>query len=158
MKGKPQVVQMLNEVLVAELTAVNQYFLGAKMVAHRGYERLGHKLYTESLEEMRHAEKLIDRILFLDGVPNVQKLEKVKVAASPVEQLEADLEIEKRSVGHLNRGIELCRARGDHGSAELLQGLLPAAESHVEWLETQLELAKALGVEQYLAQQVKKDG
>jgi bacterioferritin len=146
---------MLNEVLVGELTAINQYFLAAKITAHRGYSHLGEKLYKESLGEMKHAEKLIDRILFLDGLPNVQKLEKVKIAETVIEQLAADLDVERRTVARLNAGIELARKHADNGSAELLEELLGGAERHVNWLETQLDLAKKLGEPHYLAQQIR---
>ena len=158
MKGNPQVVQMLNDVLIGELTAVNQYFLGAKIAGPRGYERLAHKVHKESLDEMRHAEKLIDRILFLEGLPNLQKLEKVKIAESVIEQLRADLESEARSVERLNAGIKLSREAGDHGSADLLEELLESSEKHLDWLETQVGLVKGLGDTHYLAQQLKKDG
>ena len=156
MKGKAQVVQMLNEVLVGELTAINHYFLAAKIAGHRGYAHLGERLYKESLGEMKHAEKLIDRILYLDGLPNLQKLEKVKIAEGVVEQLAADLEVERRSVERLNGGIKLARAHGDNGSADLLEELLGGAERHVNWLETQLELTKKLGEPHYLAQQIRE--
>jgi bacterioferritin len=157
MKGNAQVVQMLNDVLVGELTAINQYFLAAKVAGHRGYERLAHKVHKESLDEMRHAEKLIDRILFLEGLPNLQKLEKVKIAESVVEQLKADLDNEQKSVDRLNAGIKLSRDHGDQGSADLLEELLDASEKHLEWLETQVGLVKSLGDTHYLAQQLKKD-
>jgi bacterioferritin len=148
---------MLNEVLVGELTAVNQYFLAAKLAAHRGLERLGERLYKESLEEMKHAERLIERILFLGGLPNVQKLDKVQIAESAVEQLQADVGIERQTVTRLNAGVALARTQGDNGTAELLEDLLTSAERHVEWLEAQLDLVKQLGDAHYLAQQVKKD-
>src|SRR5690349_6806998 len=121
MKGNAQVVQMLNEVLVGELTAVNQYFLAAKIAGHGGYEHLADKIYKESLGEMKHAEKLIERILYLEGLPNVQKLEKVKIAESVVEQLSADLDVERRSVERLNAGVRLAREHGDNGTADLLE-------------------------------------
>jgi bacterioferritin len=158
MKGNAQVLQILNDVLVGELTAVNQYFLGAKIAGQRGYERLAHKVHKESLDEMRHAEKLIDRILFLEGLPNLQKLEKVKIAESVTEQLKADLESEARSVERLNAGIKVSREAGDHGSADLLEALLESSEKHLDWLETQVGLVKSLGDTHYLAQQLKKDG
>jgi bacterioferritin len=158
MKGNEQVVKMLNEVLVGELTAVNQYFLAAKMAAHRGYERLGAKLYKEALDEMRHAEKLVERILYLEGLPNLQKLEKLRISESQVEQLRADLELERQSVGRLNAGVDLARGQADNGTAEVLEDLLVSAEHHVEWLESQLDQVKQLGDALYLAQQVKKDG
>lgn len=158
MKGNEQVVKMLNEVLVSELTAINQYFLAAKIAGHRGYERLGSKLYEEALDEMRHAEKLVERILYLDALPNLQKLEKVRIGESVVEQLRADLELERQSVARLNAGVELARGRTDNGTAEVLESLLVSAEHHVEWLEAQLDQVKQLGDALYLAQQVKKDG
>lgn len=158
MKGNAKVVQALNDILVGELTAINQYFLGAKIAGHHGYERLSHKIHKESLDEMRHAEKLIDRILFLEGLPNLQKLDKVTIAESTIEQLRADLDSEAHSVERLNSGIKLSRDAGDHGSADLLEELLEASERHLEWLETQVSLVKQLGDTHYLAQQLKKDG
>lgn len=158
MKGHAQIVQALNDILVSEITSVNQYFLAAKIADHQGYERLGHRVYRESLAEMKHAEKLIERILYLDGLPNLQKLDKVRLAGSPVEQLRADLDGERRTVAHLNKAIDLARKHGDNGTADLLEELLEGAEHHVEWLETQLELVKQLGEEPYLAQQIHKDG
>jgi bacterioferritin len=158
MKGNAKVVQMLNEVLVGEITAVNQYFLGAKTARHKGYARLHDRLYRESVEEMKHAERLVERILFLDGLPNLQKLEKIRVAESVPEQLRFDLQTEKLSVDRLNTGIEMAREHDDNGTADLLQELLDKAESHVEWLETQLALVRELGDAHYLAQQIQKDG
>jgi bacterioferritin len=158
MKGNSKVVQMLNEVLVGELTAINQYFLAAKMCHHRGYLRLHEKLYGEALEEMKHAEHLVERILFLGGLPNLQKLDKLRVAEAPPEQLKANLELERQSLERLNGGIRLARESGDNGSAELLEKLLTSAETHVDWLEAQVGLVKQLGDAHYLAQQIKKDG
>jgi bacterioferritin len=158
MKGNAQVVQMLNEVLVSELTTVNQYFLGAKIAAHQGYGRLAHQLYRESVGEMKHAEKLIERILFLEALPNVQKLAKVRIAGSVVEQLRVDLETERQTVVQLNGGIDLARQQADHGTAELLEDLLEDAEAHVDWLEAQSELLKQVGDAHYLAQQIVRAG
>jgi bacterioferritin len=146
---------MLNEVLVGELTAVNQYFLAAKMAAHHGLERLGERLHKESIEEMKHAEKLIERILFLEGLPNLQKVDKILVAESPIEQLRADLGVERKTVARLNAGTTLARTQGDNGTADLLEDLLGSAERHVDWLEAQLDLVKRLGDAHYLAQQLK---
>lgn len=157
MKGHAKVVQMLNEVLVGEVTAVNQYFLGAKIARHKGYERLHERLYRESIEEMKHAERLVERVLYLDGLPNLQKLDKIRVAESVPEQLRVDLQTEKASVTRLNAGVELAREHDDNGTAELLEDLLVKAESHVEWLEAQVALLRELGDAHYLAQQVKKD-
>jgi bacterioferritin len=156
MKGHAEILQRLNEILVGELTAINQYFLGAKLCRRQGYERLAQHLHGESIEEMKHAEKLIDRILFLEGLPNVQKLEKIRVGESIPEQLNADLELERRSVERLNAGVKLARERGDNGTAEILGCMVLGAEHHVDWLETQLSLIKQLGEAAYLAQQIRK--
>jgi bacterioferritin len=155
-KGRPEIVQTLNAILVGELTAINQYFLGAKISARMGYAALAHKLQDESIEEMKHAEKLIDRILFLEGLPNVQKLEKVRIGETVPEQLKADLELERQSVGRLNAGVQLARKHGDNGTAELLERMVLGAEAHVDWLETQLSLIRELGDAAYLAQQIHK--
>jgi bacterioferritin len=156
MKGSDRIVQLLNEVLVTELTAINQYFLGAKMCRHRGYTRLHEKLHKESVEEMKHAERLVERILFLEGLPNLQKLDKIQVGESVPEQMKADLALERKSVEQLNGGIAMAREIGDNGSADLLEDLLEPAESHVEWLETQLGLIAHLGEAQYLAQHLRE--
>jgi len=156
MRGNSRIVDMLNDILTGELTAVNQYFLGAKIARHRGYEHLAHKIYDEALGEMKHAERLMERILYLDGLPNVQKLEKVRVGEGVVEQLRLDLDTEKQSVQRLNAGIELARKHADNGTAELLEDLLGSAEGHVDWLQTQVTLVKDLGDTQYLAQQLHK--
>jgi bacterioferritin len=156
MKGSDRIVQLLNEVLVTELTAINQYFLGAKMCRHRGYARLHEKLHKESVEEMKHAERLVERILFLEGLPNLQKLDKIQVGESVPEQMKADLALERKSVEQLNGGIAVAREVGDNGTADLLEDLLEPAESHVEWLETQLGLIAHLGEAQYLAQHLRE--
>jgi bacterioferritin len=158
MKGDARVVQRLNEILVGEMTAINQYFLGAKLCRQRGYTRLAARIHAESLEEMKHADRLIERILFLEGLPNLQKLDKLRIAESVPDQLRADLALERRTVEELNGAIKLARDRGDNGSAELLEELLVSAERHVGWLETQLGLLRDLGDVPYLAQQVHKDG
>jgi bacterioferritin len=155
MKARAEIIQILNETLVGELTAVNQYFLAAKICRRRGYEHLYEKLYQESLEEMKHADKLIERILFLEGMPNLQKLEKVRIAESIPEQLKADLDLERRGVERLNGAIRLAREHADNGSADLLEELLCSGETHVAWLEAQLALIEQLGEANYLAQQVR---
>ena len=156
MKGAGPVVEFLNEVLVGELTAVNQYFLGAKMCRHRGYARLHDRLYKESIDEMKHVERLVERVLFLEGLPNLQKLDKIQVGQSVPEQLRADLSLERRSVERLNAGIGVAREARDNGTADLLEDLLEAAETHVEWLESQIALVAELGEAQYLAQQIRE--
>jgi len=155
MKGNDRVVAALNDVLTAELTAVNQYFLHARMCENWGYERLWKKIREESIEEMRHADRLIERILFLEGIPNVQKLGKVNVGESVREQLALDLEVEKASVKALNEGVELCRSVGDNGSRHLLEEILGESEAHANWLEAQLTLVQQVGEAAYLAEQIK---
>ncbi len=157
MKAQPKVIDLLNDVLTAELTAVNQYFLHARIAENWGYERLWKKIYEESIEEMKHADRLIKRVLFLDGLPNLQRLGKINVGESVQEMLELDLKLEYESVRTLNEGIAECRSIGDNGSRDLLQHILEDSESHVDWLESQLELIKQMGAANYLAQQVKKE-
>jgi len=156
-KGNPQVIQVLNDVLTGELTSINQYFLGAKIFENWGYERLYKKVYKESIDEMKHADKLIERILFLEGLPNVQKMGKVRTGESVVEQLKLDLDTEREAVDLLNRGIKLARDVGDNGSSELLESILESEEEHIDWLEAQLTLVKQVGEANYLAQQIKED-
>ena len=157
MNGNPQIIDLLNEVLTTELTAVNQYFLHARMAENWGYERLGKKIYDESIGEMKHADRLVKRVLFLGGLPNLQRLGKVNVGESVPEMLRLDLELELGSQKRLNEGIEQCRASGDNGSRETLEHILHDTEEHVDWLEAQLELMKQVGEPNYLAQQIKKD-
>lgn len=155
MKGNDKVIELLNNVLGHELIAINQYFLHAKICQQWGYLRLGKMLRSESIEEMHHAEWLTDRILFLEGLPNLQKLGKVNVGQTVAEQFNLDIEIERHSVKTLNEGIELCRSLGDNGSRELLERILIDSEKHLDWIETQLELIKQIGEANYLAQQIK---
>ncbi len=154
MKGHPDIIALLNEVLTAELTAINQYFLHAKMLNNWGYLRLGGKVRKESIDEMKHADELIERILYLEGLPNVQRLGKVNIGETAVEQFKNDLALEYDALKRLNDGIRLCREHGDNGSAELLEEILVSEEEHTDWLETQLELVKQLGEANYLAQQL----
>lgn len=155
MKGDPRIIDMLNEVLTGELTAINQYFLHGKMCLNWGYDHLGKKIYEESIDEMKHANKLVERILFLDGLPNLQKLGKLTIGTKVVEILENDLAFELGTVPRLNKGIQLARDVGDNGSEELLTHILVESESHVDWLESQLELVKQVGESNYLAQQIR---
>lgn len=155
MKGDPRILDLLNEVLYGELTAVSQYFLHAKMCLNWGYDHLGKKIYEESLDEMRHADKLVERILFLEGLPNLQKLGKLAIGQSVLEILKSDLALESPTVPRLNAAIALCRDVGDNGSETLLTAILVDSESHVDWLESQLELLKQVGEAQYLAQQIR---
>jgi bacterioferritin len=154
MKAPQAIIDLLNQLLVGELTAINQYFLGAKVCRQRGLSRLAHHLRKESLDEMKHAEALVERILFLGGLPNLQKLDKIQIAETVPDQMRADLDLERRSVAQLNDGVKRARDAGDNGTATLLEGLLEAAEAHVDWLEAQVALIESLGAAQYLAQQV----
>ena len=155
MKGDAEIVEVLNECLTAELTAINQYFVDSEMCEDWGYERLAHRFRQDSLDEMRDAETLIDRILYLEGVPNLQRLGTVAVGETVGEKLRAALDLEVAAVERLNRGIALCTGRGDNGSRELLQGILEGEEEHADWLETQLALVAQIGEANYLAQQVR---
>jgi bacterioferritin len=157
MKGNPQILTLLNDVLTAELTAINQYFIHARLCQHWGYERLWKKIRAESIDEMKHADYLIARILYLDGIPNVQRYNKVNIGQTVKEQLTLDLAVEVDSVKRLNDGIKLCRDEGDNGTRELLERILVSEEEHADWLETQLELMSQMGEPHYLAQQVKED-
>lgn len=158
MKGHPQIIDLLNDILTTELTAINEYFLHARIAENWGYERLQKKIYEESIGEMKHADKLVRRILFLGGLPNLQRLGKVNVGETIPEMLRLDLDLELGSQKRLNEGIELCRSLGDNGSRELLDYILKDTEEHVDWLEAQLELIKQVGEAHYLAQQIKKEG
>jgi bacterioferritin len=157
MKGNDQVIDVLNEVLTGELTAINQYFIHAKMCHNWGYERLHKKVRAESIDEMKHAEALIERVLYLDGVPNVQRYWKVQVGQTVKEQITADLSVEKKAIELLNRGIELARSVGDNGSRDLLERILVSEEDHADWLEAQLVLIEQAGEANYLAQQIKSE-
>lgn len=154
MKGSPEVIKVLNEVLSAELTGINQYFIHAMMCANWRYKRLAEHARAESLEEMKHAQEVIERILYLDGRPNMEKYLKLNVGGSVPEQHRYDLSLEKDAVARLNRGVEACRSADDNGSRALLEKILRDEEEHVNWLEAQLQQIKDLGLQNYLAQQV----
>jgi bacterioferritin len=154
MKGDIEVIKALNNVLTGELTAINQYFLHARMCKNWGYNRIAEKTYKESIEEMKHAQELLDRVLFLDGIPNLQKLDKLNIGENVKEQLEADLALEFIAVVRLKNGIDICRSAKDHTSAELLEEILEDEEEHIDWLETQLNVIKEIGYENYLTQQL----
>jgi len=156
MKGDSQVIALLNEVLTAELTAVNQYWVHGRMCENWGYQRLWKKIREESIEEMKHADELVARILFLEGVPNLQKLGKVNVGQTVPEQFQLDLQVEYEAVKRINEGIEQCRAKGDSGSREILEHMLVDEEEHVSWLEAQKELIGQVGEQNYLAEQIKE--
>jgi len=155
LRGHDQVITLLNEVLTNELTAINQYFIHGRMCENWGYDRLWHKLREESIGEMKHADALIERVLYLEGIPNVQRLGKVNVGQTVPEQLRLDLELERAALKLLNDGIELCRSLSDAGSRELLEHILTSEESHANWIEAQLALIDQVGEGNYLAQQIK---
>ena len=154
MQGNPEIVELLNDVLTSELTAINQYFIHAKMCSNWGYDRLAEHIRDESIDEMKHAELLIDRVLYFDGVPNLQRLSPLRVGETVPEQMRNDLELEKEAVLRLNRGIEACVAASDNGTRALLEGILVSEEEHADWLETQLHAIDALGEVAYLAEQL----
>lgn len=154
MKGNDEVVQVLNDVLCAELTGINQYFIHAMMCANWHYKRLADHVRKESIEEMQHAQQIIERILYLEGRPNLQKYMKINVGATVPEQFQFDLQLERDAVARLNAGIELSRTHGDHGSRALLEKLLVDEEEHVDWLEAQLHQLQEIGLPNYLAQQI----
>ena len=154
MKGNDDVVEVLNDVLCAELTGINQYFIHAMMCANWRYKKLAAHSRKESIEEMNHAQRIIERILYLDGVPNMQRYMKINVGQSVPEQHEFDLALERDAVARLNPGVELCRAKGDNGTRGLLEEILTDEEEHVDWLEAQLQQIQDVGLQNYLAQQI----
>lgn len=156
MKGNQEVIDLLNEVLAGELVAINQYFLHAKMCRNWGFEYLAKKNRDESIDEMKHAEALIDRILFLDGLPNLQRLDALHIGQTVPEQFKADVQLEYAAVKRLNDGIALCRAKGDNATEALLNKILVSEEDHIDWLETQLGLIDKLGEVAYLAEQLRE--
>ena len=150
----PQLLDVLNDVLSAELTAINQYFVHAKMCGNWGYARLHSYVRKESIDEMKHAETLVERVLYFDGVPNLQRLGPLRVGETVEEQFESDLQLEYAAVERLNRAVELCVAKSDNGTREMLADILTAEEEHIDWLETQQETIRQIGLENYLAQQL----
>lgn len=158
MKGDAKVIQALNDILTGELTAINQYFLHARMCTSWGFDKIGKKVYKESIDEMKHAQWLIDRVLFLEGIPNVQKLGTLNIGENVKEQLESDLALEFQAIPRLKSAIALCTDHNDHGSRELLEKILVSEEEHVDWLEAQLNLIQQVGIQNYLAQQIEAEG
>lgn len=154
MKGDSKVIEILNNILTAELTAINQYFLHARMTNSWGYEVLGKKIWEESIDEMKHAQKITDRILFLEGLPNLQKLGKLNIGENVAEILKSDLELEFFNIPQIKTGIKICLEAADHASRELLEHILVDEEQHVDWLEAQLGMIKDMGIENYLAEQM----
>jgi bacterioferritin len=155
MKGNPKVIASLNEALKEELTAINQYFLHAEMCENWHYHKLADFIKKQSIDEMKHAEVLIERILFLDGAPNLTELMKLGVGANVKEQLASDLKLELGAVEMYNRFVKLARDEGDNASRELFERLVKDEEEHVDWLEAQMHLIEEIGYERYLSQQMK---
>jgi len=153
MKGSPKVIQVLQEALKSELTAINQYFVHAEMCENWGYHQLAEITKKEAIDEMKHAEKIIERILFLDATPKMEYF-KVNIGETVKKQFENDLALELEAVRRYNAGIKVCTEQGDHGSRELLQQFLENEEQHVDFLETQLQLVAAVGLENYLTEQI----
>jgi bacterioferritin len=153
MQSSKEIIELLNDVLTAELTAINQYFVHAKMQDNWGYKRLAEKGREESFGEMKHAEELIERLLYLEGMPNMQRLGTVRVGETVTEQLRAELDTEKEAIARLTTGIEACR-KTDEGSRLLLEKILDEEEQHADWLETQLDLIRQMGEQLYLSTQV----
>jgi len=154
MRGEPKIIESLNDCLTAELTAINQYYVHYKMCENWGYEKLAQKMREESIEEMKHADQLIERILYFEGVPNMQRLYPVRVGETVPEQMDLDLALEKEAVERLNNAIQLCSDKNDNGTRELLEDMLRQEEESVDWTEAQIGIIAEIGKENYLAEQI----
>lgn len=157
MKGSQAVIDALNSVLTKELTAINQYFLHSRMLQNWGLEKLGRLEYKASIDEMKHADELIKRILFLEGLPNLQKLDRIRIGQTVQEVMEADLEVENEAVPHLKKCIKLSESEADYVTRDLFIHILSSEEEHVDWLETQLSLLKQVGVQNYIQSQIEME-
>jgi bacterioferritin len=158
MKAKEGIIELLNKILTADLTAINQYFLHAKMCENWGYERLHHKIKERSFDEMKDADELIEHILYLEGVPNVQRLGTVHVGETVPEQFKTDLQAEKEMLGMLSEGVAHCAKVGDYTTRHMLEDMAEDVDEHIDWIETQMETVKQVGLENYLSEQIKKEG
>ncbi|MCY4632108.1 MAG: bacterioferritin [bacterium] len=154
MQGSPKIIEFLNEALTSELTAINQYFAHAKICENWGYNRLAAKYREESVEEMNDAEKLMDRILLLDGMPNMQRLNSVRIGETVPEQLAVDKSLEEHAIAMYRRGVALALSEGDPGTRELLEHLVVGEEEHLDWIESQEQIIGDIGVERYLQSQI----
>jgi bacterioferritin len=154
MRGDPEIIEALNDVLTAELTAINQYFIHSRMCRNWGYERLAKQKHEESIGEMKDADAVIERILYFDGVPNMQRMNPVRAGEDPIEQHELDLALETEAIERLNTAIALCREKGDNGTRHLLEDILKGEEEGADWLESQLHAVQEVGKKQYLAEQL----
>ena len=154
MRGDAEILDALNEILTSELTAINQYFIHYKMCENWGYKRLAKKKREESIEEMKHADRVIERILYLGGVPNMQRLSPVRVGEEPIEMHKLDLELEREAAARLNQAIDLCLKKSDAGTRDLVESVLREEEESIDWLEAQLKIVADIGRERYLAEQL----
>ncbi|GHC63426.1 bacterioferritin [Streptomyces cinnamoneus] len=157
MQGDPEVIEFLNEQLTAELTAINQYFLHAKLQEHHGWTKIASHTRAESFDEMKHAEILTDRIIFLEGLPNYQRLFHVRVGQTITEMFMADRQVEVEAIDRLKRGVEVMRTKGDITSANIFEAILAEEEDHIDYLDTQLELIEKLGEPLYIAQFIEQE-
>ncbi|MGL5047867.1 MAG: bacterioferritin [Shewanella sp.] len=154
MKGHPKVVGQLNRVLTCELTAINQYFLHARMFKHWGLEKLNHVEYKKSIQDMKHADKLIERVLFLEGLPNLQQLEKLRIGEHSQEMLDCDMAMVQEQLALLRVAISVCETEQDYVTRDLLEDILEDEEEHLDWLESQQELITLTGIQNYLQSQI----
>ncbi len=157
MKGSQAIIDALNSVLTKELTAINQYFLHARMLQNWGLEKIGKLEYAASIDEMKHADMVIKRILFLEGLPNLQKLNKLRIGQDITEVIAADLEVEYEAVPHLKKCIQQAEAEHDYATRDLFLSILKSEEHHIDWLETQRDLIKAVGAQNYMQSQMEPD-
>lgn len=157
MKGSQAIIDALNTVLTKELTAINQYFLHARMLQNWGLDKLGRLEYKASIDEMKHADELIKRILFLEGLPNLQKLDRLRIGQTVQEVMEADLEVENEAIPHLKKCIKLAESEADYVTRDLFLHILASEEEHVDWLETQVGLVKQVGIQNYIQSQIEME-